>query len=118
MDSADALRLVMSDVAATIPNSPISPRAVSSEPLGSVWAYEDRDGSAFSLLSGSSSGESVADLASLVQDMIIDRGVVGDVWPICPRHERHPLKPVGTADTASWVCPSDDTVIAPVGKLT
>ena len=38
-------------------------------------------------------------------------------WPPCPLHPTsHPARALSVAGTASWVCPRDSTLIAPIGS--
>ena len=58
--------------------------------------------------------EVLADLASTVQDHVIDH--IQSAWPRCPGHT-HPANAVASGQVAVWVCPTDGRQICPVGEL-
>lgn len=64
--------------------------------------------------------ERVAAVADQVQEWAIEelwgRGATN--WPPCPQHpDSHPLRATTRAGIAVWLCPTDDTVAAPIGAL-
>jgi hypothetical protein len=44
--------------------------------------------------------------------------VIWGGWPICERHNTHPLTPSKREHVAVWVCPADDLIVARIGELT
>jgi len=72
------------------------------------------DGHAFALNGDQPPAEMVADIASQLQDDVIDE--VWGAWPACPGHV-HPMALDTVEGVAVWVCPSDATVVVQVGQL-
>lgn len=66
-------------------------------------------------LASDTEDELAAEVASLVQDAIIDQ--VHGAWPMCPVHNWHPLwADLNDMGVAAWLCPSDDAQIE-IGTL-
>ena len=64
--------------------------------------------------------ERIASVADQVQEFVIEElwRQAPTNWPPCPRHPRtHPLKATAQDDTAVWVCPVDDSLVAVIGTL-
>jgi hypothetical protein len=58
--------------------------------------------------------EATCEVAENLRDHVMDK--VWTVWPTCPDHGRGlSARPVEGA--ASWVCPTDDHVVATIGRL-
>ncbi|GAA2757223.1 hypothetical protein [Actinopolymorpha rutila] len=62
--------------------------------------------------------ERIAAVADQIQEIAIEGRWAPTNWPPCPHHpDRHPLV-VSTRDRqAVWVCPADEALIAPIGRL-
>jgi hypothetical protein len=71
----------------------------------------------FSVFLGSDNeDELAAEVASLVQDAIIEQLHSG--WPTCPVHHRHPLwADINDSGVAAWLCPTDEAQVE-IGRLT
>ena len=61
-----------------------------------------------------SPAEVTAELASLLQDEVIDE--LGSAWPVCPGHP-HPMVAGWRDEMPVWRCPTDPTTSVPIGKL-
>ena len=59
----------------------------------------------------------LAELAEDLQEHSLHEAIWGG-WPTCPRHHTHPLEPKVVDEIASWMCLTDDEVIAAIGELT
>jgi hypothetical protein len=60
--------------------------------------------------------ESVAAMAVLVQELMA-RELPGEVWPPCPHHARHALRPTVADDNAVWACPANPEPVVIIGAL-
>lgn len=61
----------------------------------------------------------VAAVADQVQEWAIEElWGHGSNWPPCPQHPNsHPMQATTRDDAAVWVCPTDQTIVSPIGAL-
>lgn len=60
-----------------------------------------------------------AELAGVVQQLLIEGDLWGAAWPPCPAHAgRHPLWPEQAERTATWACPRPPGFSVSIGSLT
>lgn len=89
-------------------------------PSAMLWT---RDGSAsgVSVLRSATAAERVVAVTDQVQEWAIEGQLWGEGptnWPRCPHHPgNHPMQAATVNDSAVWVCPATDEVVALVGGL-
>lgn len=60
-----------------------------------------------------------AELAGVVQQLLIEGELRGAAWPPCPAHAgRHPIWPDQSGGAATWACPQPPGFSASIGDLT
>lgn len=79
----------------------------------------DGSGSGLAVRRAAPLEERIAHAADQVQEWAIEGQLWGSVrtnWPQCPNHPKsHPLRASVAGSDATWVCPADQSVIAPIG---
>lgn len=88
----------------------------------SAWLWSPKDGTGCGIHVDPESAEwvCVVRVAEQVQEWLIEElwSHAPTNWPQCPRHpENHPLCPAVADERAVWLCPSDGTLIAPIGAV-
>ena len=88
-------------------------------PSAMVWST-DGSGSGVSVDRRAPSAERVAAVADQIQEWAIEElwGRAPTNWPRCPQHpDSHPMKATVQHQTAVWVCPVDEKLVALIGSL-
>ena len=84
-----------------------------------MWS-SDGSGSGLSVRRAASREERVAQAADQVQEWAIEDQLWASGrtnWPPCPSHPAsHPLQASVVESDAVWVCPADQSVVAPIGE--
>ncbi|WP_020578546.1 hypothetical protein [Actinopolymorpha alba] len=87
---------------------------------GAMLRSPDGTGAGVSLDRSAPEFERVAMIADQVQEWVIEElwGRAPTNWPRCPHHpDSHPLEASVRDRVAVWMCPADQTPVAPVGGL-
>lgn len=108
-------------VEAVIADFPIAPRSVIYGRRGADGAVVvgfDRGGWVFTDRRARGASLRVAFAASLQSEVFDGQGSEpwGQAWPVCPGHSHAPSPRVVNGE-AVWICPREERVLAPVGRL-
>ena len=91
------------------------------ETIGTMLYLPGTGGAGVSVTRGASRTDQVVSLADQVQEWTVEAlWSLGrsPVWPECPKHpDSHPLRPEALSGAATWVCPSSEEEIGPIGSL-
>lgn len=89
------------------------------EYVSSMMWDDSGSGSGVSVRCAAPVEERVAEAADQVQEWAIEGQLWGSAptnWPPCPHHpDNHPLRARVLRASAVWVCPADESVVAPIG---
>jgi hypothetical protein len=81
-----------------------------------LWA-QDGSGTGIQVDLGDSAADQIAELANVVQDIVV-KDFLLTPWPQCPLpFLGHPLLASAEQDSAVWTCPTTKSTIAKVGTL-
>lgn len=89
-------------------------QGVDADPGDELWLACRFGSHTFALHGERSIAEMAAEVASQIQDDVIDE--LWKAWPRCPSHE-HPMSPTVEGSIAVWMCPANDDVATPIGEL-
>lgn len=88
-------------------------------PSAMLWSPDA--GLGISVLRSATPSQRIAAAADQAQEWAIEGqlwGAGATNWPRCPRHpSTHPMQATTVKDSAVWVCPLSEEVVAPIGDL-